>query len=247
MKRNTFLLFFLSLLMLFVPSKEGVTAQSEITVEEVTVEMLETDPVLQLFQHNWLNLFPINTQKNDFKVKQPEQRLYIPFGDLTTQVDNDVQYVTLSVTPDGVTERDGMLRIQGAGGLENFFLTMKIKPSLVEPIRYGGCYLGYLNETTGRKIFLGIMNGSPYVEVWDKNSPEGTRYRIKMVSDIDEATLTLIRFLDTSYVLVNDRIVRRFKDGDDGKFQLIYGPVLYRDGTISQCTFDDLYLRKGEK
>lgn len=244
MKRFVLPFLFLFLIVLLTPC--GIRAQEEnqLDILEITDDMVQSVPYLKLLQHNWLNLFPISAQKNDFKVKQPEQRLYTTVGDLRTQVDNEVQYVSLTLKPDGVTENDGMQRIQGAGNLESFFVTMNVNTKFIEPKRYGGCYLGYINEVTGRKIFAGVMNGSPYIEVKEKNAVEGQRYRIKLDSNIDSAKLTLIRIFDTTFVLVDDKIVRQFKDGDDGKFQLIYGPVLYRDGETAQCTFDDLYLRK---
>lgn len=138
MKRHTIFICLCFLILFLIPLVGPAQAQSEIEITEVTQEMLTTEPYLQLLLHNWLNLFPISAYKNDFKVKQPEQKLYHPAGNLSTQVDNEVQFVTLSLVPDGVTEHDGMIRLQGAGNLDTFYLTMKVNPTLIEPVRYGG-------------------------------------------------------------------------------------------------------------
>ena len=236
MKRLFFLL--ICCLILTISSMLPVSAQ------ELSEEMI------QVVNDNLDNFFPLTLISEGFETKRAAARGNIgPETATEYGTDNGTRNILLYSNPDGINTY-AFIENTNAGNLKNFYFEIDVIPNDIYPYNGGGCYLGYVNEFIAgvsaeepvENVSL-ILSDAIYMESRNGDAAEGERTKL---ADFDgtKKKLSIIRLTGETLFYADGELIGTYHDGKKGPFQLRYGAIAFPNGEVTDCSFDNLTVRK---
>lgn len=213
-------------------------------------DVMVSDAMIDVLIDNFDNLFPIRSLEDIFT--PPMVATYSDVGPATavqTSNQDGMRHLSLYANADSVHDHNVVIKIN-AGSLQNFLLSMDVRVNDVYPSGQGGCFIGYINESVKATqdedvAMVGLLIDGKKVEFYtkEKEADSGDHFYIKDKPK-DTYRLRLIRLTGQTFAFVDGLYVGQFHDGKNGPFQLLFGSALFGDGDSSECSFDNLVVRK---
>ena len=245
-------------------SEENQTNTSQDIIENESNENANEEPVVleentmvsnemvSILDKNMDNIFVLRGLEEKFTT--PMTLVYTDVGPSTvveTSNQDGVRNVTLYANADAIHDYTAVTKLY-AGNLQNFFISMDVKINDVYPSNQGGCFIGYINESVSANsdeiktigLLINKQGGEFYIK--ERNSDSGEHIPLTEIRDYSLATtkLTLVRFMSQTFAFVNGKYYGQLHDDLTGPFQLLYGIAVFNEGDITECSFDNLFVRK---
>lgn len=196
------------------------------------------------------NFFPISSINEAFETKSPAVRGNIgPETATETSTQNGTRNLLLYSNPDGLNEYLFIEKVN-AGNLKNFYFELEITLNDLYPADGGGCYLGYINdyipglsaEEEVESTSL-IISDAVYMEKRAGDSAQGIRTKLAELKN-NRVKVTIIRLTGETLFYADGELIGVNHDGKTGPFQLRYGALAFPNGEVTDCSFDNLAVRK---
>ena len=213
------------------------------SVQELSEEMVK------VINDNMDNFFPLSSINEAFGTKALPIRGNIG-PETATEISTDgTRNILLYANPNGVTEYAFIEKVN-AGNLKNFYYEMDVIPNDLYPRDGGGCYIGYINE-----FIAGISTEEPvetvaliisdaiYLETQTADSLSGERTKLAEING-DRAKLRIVRLTGETLFYADGELIGVYHDGKKGPFQLRFGAEAFPNGEVTDCSFDNLAVRK---
>ncbi|MBQ6519409.1 MAG: hypothetical protein IJI14_11860 [Anaerolineaceae bacterium] len=209
-----------------------------------------SEEMAKVVSDNLDNFFPISSISEAFETKSPAVRGNIgPETATETSTQNGTRNLLLYSNPDGETEYL-LIEKLNAGNLKNFYYEMEINLNDLYPADGGGCFLGYINEfipgiSTEEEVETTslVISDAIYMEKRIDGSVQG--YRTKLADlNTNHIKVTIIRLTGETLFYADGKLIGVNHDGKIGPFQLRYGTLAFPNGEVTDCSFDNLAVRK---
>ena len=209
-----------------------------------------SEEMAKVVSDNLDNFFPISSINEAFETKNPAVRGNIgPETATETSTQNGTRNMLLYSNPNGITEYLFIEKLN-AGNLKNFYYEMEITLNDLYPTDGGGCYLGYINEfipglSAEEEVESTslVVSDAVYMEKRAGDSAQGIRTKLADLEG-NRIKLTIIRLTGETLFYADGELIGVNHDGKTGPFQLRYGAIAFTNGEVTDCSFDDMAVRK---
>ena len=231
----------------FSQNMENSVQKESLPVDENSINK----EMIKVLIGNLENFFPITSQKEVFT--EPKTQVFSDIGKNTlvrTYDEFGARNMELYVNTDGIHDHIAFFPMYKEFP-NDFQLMLDVTVNDVFPQDQGGCYVGFTlanassssNPGKGETVLL-LFNGNEselYVKSSDLDS--GTVYHVWTLEK-NPVKLSIIHFLEYTYLFIDDNYYGQHHDELSGPFQLMYGSMVLADGETASCSFDNLQVRK---
>ncbi len=208
-----------------------------------------SEEAIRIVNENLDNFFPITMLEEKYDRKAPS--LFGNLGpDTATETNtNDTRNLLLFANPDGVSAY-GLTEKVNVRSSKNFYYSADITPNDLYPQSESGCYIGYINDNPSYnaekepvKTTSLVLSDAIYLE---SRSDEGLVSERKKLADLQnpQTNLMIVRLAGETLLFADGELIGTYHDELNGPFSLRYGAVVYAEGEVADCSFDNLTVRE---
>ena len=210
-----------------------------------------SEEMAKVVSDNLDNFFPISSISEGYGINAAAVRGNIgPETATEAGTANGTRNLLLYTNPDGTTEYAYKEKLAAAGNLKNFYFAMDIIPNDLYPADGSGCMLSYFNElipglcsdSEAEEVAV-VVSDAIYLDIRKADEARGERTKL---ADLDgkKVNLAIVRLTGETLFYADGTLIGSYHDGKYGPFQLYFGTKSFTNGEVTDCSFDNLTVRK---